>query len=398
MSGRYCFVVPRFGEGFAGGAEALVGALARRLVRRGDRVEVLTTCARDNRTWANELPPGVSIEDGLVVRRFPVDPRDLDRWIPLQIRVSEGLLLTTDEGLDWMRESVNSLALYDHLSQKGHEFDAIFFAPYLFGTSFWGALVHPERSILIPCLHDESYAYTEVIGAMFRIVGRALFNAPPEGELAERLYGPIAGGDVGMGFDPLPAGEPESLSPYFEDDAEYLLYVGRKETLKNVPLLIDSFVSYKDRSPGPLKLVIAGGGSFSDLGRPAALARADVVDVGHCSEIEKRRLIRHSLALCQPSTNESFSIVIMEAWRLSVPVIVHARCAVTRYHAVESGGGLFFGSQEDFDGVVTELLTNPELGSALARAGKAYVEERYSWTKVLERFDGVMASLAREAA
>jgi len=61
---RYAFVVPRFGEGIAGGAETLVGALARHLAQRGDRVEVFTTCARDNRTWENEFPPVMRSNSG----------------------------------------------------------------------------------------------------------------------------------------------------------------------------------------------------------------------------------------------------------------------------------------------------------------------------------------------
>jgi len=50
-SRRFCFVVPRFFEGIAGGAETLMGALALKLHERGDYVELLATCARDNRTW-----------------------------------------------------------------------------------------------------------------------------------------------------------------------------------------------------------------------------------------------------------------------------------------------------------------------------------------------------------
>ena len=395
ISARYAFVVPRFGEGIAGGAETLTAELASRLKARGNKVEVFTTCARDNRSWANEYPPGDALEFGVPVKRFAVDERDLEVWIPKQISISEGMNLPLEDQLQWMAHGVNSAGLYRHIAEHAQNFDALFFAPYLFATTFWGSLICPQRSYLIPCLHNEHYAYTDVVQSMFRQVGGALFNAEPERELAQRLYGEVRGGEVGMGFDPPSADEAAGLKPYFAERFPYVLYVGRKETGKNVQLLIDCFISFKAQGLGPknLCLVVAGGGSFEDLHRPQALRRGDVIDLNHVSETDKKRLITHAAMLCQPSTNESFSIVIMEAWQLGTPVLVHADCAVTRHHATESGGGLYFGSEADFCGVLKRLLEDASLCKSLAEAGRKYVLDRYSWRAVLERFDGVMNEL-----
>jgi len=392
---RFAFVVPRFGESIAGGAETLVAALAQQLARRGDHVEVFTTCARDNRTWANEFPPGEASEFGLSVRRFPVDERDLERWVPHQIKISAGHTISVEEQLDWMSHGVNSRDLYAHLHSVGPSFDALFFAPYLFATSFWGSQIHPERSFLLPCLHDESYAYLEVIRSMFRQVAGAIFNAAPEYDLARALYGDIKGGEVGMGFEPFAPEYVEGLEPYFEEGVPYILYLGRKETGKNVHQLIDYFISAKQLGvvDPMLRLVIAGAGSFDDLHRPEAIKREDIIDLGHVSERDKHRLIRYSIALCQPSCNESFSIVIMESWLLGTPVVVHALCAVTRYHAVSAGGGLYFATPDEFAGVVAELSERGDLRASLAHSGERYVRSIYRWSKVLDRFDSVIGEL-----
>ncbi|MBX7144087.1 MAG: glycosyltransferase family 4 protein [Oligoflexia bacterium] len=392
---KYAFVVPRFGEGIAGGIETLVGVLAQRLQARGDSVEVLTTCARDNRTWANELAAGVSKEFGVLTRRFPVNERNLDVWVRHQIHLNDGIPLSVDDQIEWMQESVSSDALYSEILSRYDEFDAFFFAPYLFGTTFWGSLLVPDKAILIPCLHDEANAYVDVIASMFRQVRGALFNASPERDLAQRLYGPIAGGEVGMGFEPYADEYVSGLRPYFDSDFPYVLYVGRKETGKNAHLLLDYFCAAKDRFPelSDLRLVIAGAGSFDDLERPTARKRQDIVDVGHVTEDEKRRLIRHARALCQPSTNESFSIVLMEAWMLGTPVLVNAACEVTKHHVIESGGGLYFGSAADFAAVLGELSVSAELRNDLSAAGLDYVRTKYAWSEVLLRFDRVMQNL-----
>lgn len=394
----YCFVVPRYFEGIAGGAETLMGSLARELHARGDRVEIVSTCARDNRTWANEMPAGEELLGGIGgirLTRFPVDERNLDSWVPLQLLICEGNPVAPDDQITWLAESVNSRPLYAYLLQEQSRFDAIFFGPYLFGTTFWGALLNPQRSVLIPCLHDESYAYLDVIAAMFREVRGCLFNATPEMHLARSLYGDIPGDVVGMGFE-LPSRESiKELKPYFTDPAPYILYLGRKETGKNVQLLIDSFCTAKDEGliAAEVKLVILGGGSFSDLHRPQALARGDIIDLPHLSEIEKQRLLRHALYLCQPSTNESFSIVMMEAWMVETPVVVHAKCAVTKQHVIDSKGGLYFASPQDLGGVTEYYLTHPAGRLQHAQAGRAYVEREYAWSAVLERFDRTMSKL-----
>jgi glycosyltransferase involved in cell wall biosynthesis len=394
---KFCFVAPRYFDGIAGGAETLIAGLAHALQARGDEVEILTTCAKDNRTWADEFEPGETIVNRIKVTRFKVDERDLDRWIPIQCAIHEGTQVSVNDQMTWMSESVNSKALYAHLVQRRDDFDAIFFGPYLFGTTFWGSLIAPEKSILIPCLHDESYAYLEVIGSMFRQVRGCLFNAEPEMYLARSLYGDIGGGVVGMGFDVPTREHVESLSPYFEDSCPYILYLGRKETGKNVHRLIDYFCAAKNDGliPPEVKLAILGGGSFSDLHRPEAVSRGDIIDLPHLSEIEKQRLLRHALYLCQPSTNESFSIVLMEAWMVGTPVAVHGECAVTRHHVVKSGGGLYFSSAPDLAGVTRHFLDNPEMARTHAELGRRYVEREYSWGAVLDRFDAVVRELAQ---
>ena len=285
-------------------------------------------------------------------------------------------------------------SLLDWLVRNQSGFEAIFFAPYLFGMTFWGSLAVREKAWLIPCLHDESYAYTQCVEGMFRGVGRALFNSAPERDLAQALYGPISGGEVGMGFEPDVAAA--TASPI---SGRYCVVLGRKETGKNAQVAIDYFIEGKRRGmfPDDLKLVIAGGGDFSDLERDAALLRGDVVDLKRVEEPEKLALLRDALVLIQPSTNESFSIVLMESWLQNTPALVNARGAVTRDHVVRSGGGLYFNNAEEFAGAIALLLKEPALRAVLGSAGARYVAERYSWEAVLNRFDAALSAHDRAA-
>mgnify|MGYP001163327933 CR=1 FL=1 len=385
---RLCFVLPRFGEKIYGGAEFLTTSIARKLAERGEQVEILSTCAIDNRTWENHFAEGRTTELGMTVQRFAVDDRDLDCWIPKQIAISEGFRISVEDQLDWMQHSVNASKLYAYIAQHKSDFDYFFFAPYLFGTTFWGSQVCPEKSILFPCLHDESQAYTDVIASMFRNVRGCLFNARAEQELAEALYGTLRGTEVGLGFEQFSEQELSNLKYPFDQKFPYVLCLGRKETGKNAQVLIDDFIAAKENFPqlAELKLVIAGGGSFSDLHRDEALKRPDIIDVQALSEVEKRALIANALCLCNPSVNEYFSIVIMEAWLQHKPVLVSSKCAVTREHVVESSGGMDFQDANDLAGVLMELLQSTTLEQELGQNGFNYVTTKYSWPAVIDRF------------
>lgn len=390
---KLAFVSPRCGVDIAGGVETLFGKLAERLATSNYDVEILSTCAKDNRSWANFYPEGLSHEFGVTIRRFKVDERNLESWIPKQIRVQDGFLLSIDDQLEWMAESVNSRGLYQYLMENGQDYDAIFFGPYQFGTTFWGSMIHPEKSFLFPCLHAEVYAEIDVIRAMIKNCAGLIYNANAEKELAEQYYGELKGGVVGMGFEFDKV--PDPAEPYFTDRFPYVLYLGRKETGKNVHNLIDYFIGGKNKSilPAELKLVIAGAGDFTDLFRDSALERDDVIDIKHVSESEKAALIKNCLCLCQPSLNESFSIVIMEAWIHGASVLVHGHCAVTKEHVINSGGGLYFDSELEFAECCNLLLADPELKISLGNSGKDYVHEVYNWDAVLLRFESVLDTL-----
>ncbi|MBF0508837.1 MAG: group 1 glycosyl transferase, partial [Deltaproteobacteria bacterium] len=75
-------VIPWFGRGLTGGAEQLAWQTASRLAERGHQVEALTTCCREfSSDWAkNHYRPGNYEEGNIIVRRFPVDRRDHDRF------------------------------------------------------------------------------------------------------------------------------------------------------------------------------------------------------------------------------------------------------------------------------------------------------------------------------
>ena len=109
------FVIPWYGESIGGGAEAECRDVVKLLASRGFAVEVLTTCVRDFRSdWGtNHHTPGVSIEGGIRVRRFPVQERDRQAFDSVNLRLMQHQTITSAEEDCFFQEMVNSQALYD---------------------------------------------------------------------------------------------------------------------------------------------------------------------------------------------------------------------------------------------------------------------------------------------
>ncbi len=277
-------------------------------------VEILTTCARDHASeWSDHHPEGVTEEDGLTVRRFKVRPRDPERYVRLHWRLQLGGRLTSFEEEDFVRESVNSNDLYAYLAAERDRYWYAFI-PYCFGTTWEGALVAPDRSLLIPCLHDEPFAHLALDApGPARGPGRVL---PRPGRAGARGGGgrsrvrelPSWSARAWTPTSPATArgsgGSTASATPSCSTPAGRRARRTRRCWSSTTP-----GIASRTRS-SPLKLVLIGAGGVRV---PERLGR-DVLDLGFVPAQDKLDAYAAALALCQPSLLESFSIVMMEAW------------------------------------------------------------------------------------
>jgi len=383
------FVVPWYGSRAAGGAESECHGTARALAARGVRIEILTTCARAHASaWVNYHPEGPAEENGLPVRRFKVRPRNTHEFVRLLQRLELGGTLAPWEEETLVRESIHSDSLYGYLATERERYWYVFI-PYCFGTTWEGALIAPERSLLIPCLHDEPFAHLGATKQVLRAVRGVCFHVT-----AERALGvAVADGDpgtfflVGEGVDTDIAGNAERFRRRYHVPGPFLLYAGRKATEKNTHLLLDYYARYRFTHPDrPLKLLLIGTGGVRI---PERLAH-DILDLGFLPVQDKYDAYAAALALCQPSLLESFSIVMMEAWLCGTPSLVHARCAVTRDHCLASNAGLWFEDYFEFVEAVELLQNGPALRRRLADNGRAYVLANFTWDRVTGNYLDVL--------
>jgi len=370
MNSKLNFVIPWYGDNIPGGAESLCRGVVKALIGSGCSVEILTTCVQQfTSDWnLNFHPEGRTVEGGVPVRRFAVRTRDVARFDQVNYKLIHNLPITPEEEQVFVEEMINSPALYEYIDRNRNE--VFFFVPYMFGTTYWGSMVCPERSILIPCLHDEAYARMQPFRNMCERVRGLVFNSIEEQRLAQRLYSlnpdrlAVVGVPVNCDWnsDPRRFQRKYGISNFF-------LYAGRTEKGKGADLLVDYYCRFLDDTQRQEQLVFIGGGELDIPQR----YQSRILKLGFLPVQDKYDAYAAATALCVPSIMESFSIVTMESWLAGRPVVVNAQCAVTKDFCLESNGGLYFSDYAEFREILVTLAGDPELCTTLGVNGGQYV-------------------------
>lgn len=398
------FVIPWFGESLKGGAEQQAWQAATRLAARGHAVEVLTTCCRSFlEDWStNHLKEGAVKQHGLVIRRFKADKRNgelFNRANNHGLSVPPGELLpgvnpfTFGMGEQFVSENINSSSLERYLKRNRENYCAFIFIPYLYGVILNGLPLVADRAWLQPCLHDEVYAYLPEVDAVMRTCRGILYNSRGEERLALQLYGPgiMRKGEVvgeGIEVDRLnDRGLPSSVAGLDLEREKYVLCLGRRGAEKNTPFLVQAYQQYRASHPDSgLKLVVAGPGE-----EVYGAGVQGVHDLGFVPEGEKAALLLHCAALFQPSRNESYSRVIMEAWFREKPVAAHRACLATAMAVDEAGGGWTAEKPYEWAALFHKLnLAGQGELRVLGQRGREYAGTYAQWDAVIDRYETIL--------
>ena len=396
-------VIPWFGDNLKGGAEQIAWQIATCLAGRGHAIEVLTTCCRAfTEDWStNHLNAGLSYEQKIGIRRFPVDSRDRKTFDQVNARILNIAPSNLKPGVSpvsqndssiFVRENINSAALLKYLRSHGKDYHAFIFIPYLYGPTINGLPLVSEHAFLLPCLHDEIYAYLPEIEYIFHKAKGLLFNSEGEVRLATRLYGPgiirksiVMGAGVEVCRDPRNGSQ--KLGPLQLDHTRFVLCLGRRDPTKNTDLLVRSYGRFKNKYPDSnLQLVLAGPGNTSFGGLVDG-----VVDLGLVKEREKDALLSHCLALFQPSRNESYSRVLMEAWLHGKLVGAHRECLATATAVECSRGGWLAGTENEWADMFSSIADmNDKNLAEYGENGRDFARENAVWDKVIDRYEKVL--------
>ena len=420
---KIAFVIQRYGPEVLGGAEHLCRLVAERLAQQDD-VEVLTTCARNYITWANEYPEGSDRIRGVTVRRFATSQtRDLDAFNKYSEWIYSHEHSRADE-MEWLKQQGPwSPALIEHLRRQHQQYDVLVFFTYLYAPTVLGLEICPTRSVLVPTAHDEPPIQLGIYKEVFSRPAALIYNTDSERRFVKQTFPDRALLEevAGVGVDlPQHNPYPRMPSPADADDGEasdetnesagasafpshltargavfrrrhrldgqILLYGGRIDPGKGCEELLHYFTAYvADGGDATLALM---GVKLMPLPEDPHVRFA-----GLLSDRERVQALEAATVVVCPSPYESLSLLALEALSVGTPILANARSEVLVEHCVRSNAGLYYANRDEFVECLKLLMNDGELRAAMGRQGRDYIRRNYRWDVVLEKYERVFAKL-----
>ena len=379
---KICFVIQRYGIDVNGGAEVLCRNLAEQLLPFYD-VHVFTTQAKDYITWKNEYHKSYEVINGVKVHRFK-NLKKRNKKVLAEMNGDFEKYVAGNEDLEkrWViAQGPYCPDLIQELKKEKDTFKKFIFFTYLYYPTIFGLPEVKEKAILVPTAHDEPYIHMNLLKKIFCECRSLFYMTDVEKQLVNNLFhnSDILSATGGSGIEIPENINPERTKEKYSLTTPYLIYVGRIDHGKNVPLLIKYFEEYKKRNQSELELVLIGK-KFINIPE-----NKDIKHLGFVDEQDKYDLIAGSKALVLPSYFESLSLVVLEAMKLKVPVIVSSYCEVVKQHCIISNGGLYYSDYFEFEGILNWMNQHSDICAEMGENGFSYVNDNYSWDVIRKK-------------
>ena len=402
---KICFLVCQYGKEVNGGAEYHCKMLAERLAN-DYQVDILTSKTINYNTFEPYYKSDREVINGVHVLRFDCNPFDANqhkKWrkktkFSRKVRRNLfrlGLLesvanvkpvwnlgIENEERL-LQSHGFYSKSLLDYLEQHKEEYKAIILFSYVYPHTVFGARIAPDKTLLIPTVHNE--------GDVFRSVQHIGFNTEEEHRLSQRIFGnkmsenSILAVGVETEFqNEVPLADIKSK---FNLPDRYIHYFGRVCGSK-MDKLIPWFINYKKKYPSDLKLVLTGR-LFQDK-----IEHPDIIYTGFVTDEEKVSLIKNATLIVNPSRNESLSLLLLEAMNLGKTVLVNSKSDVLLGHSIKSEQATeAYLNEHDFHTKIHKYISDPKLINENEVKAKDYVQKNYSWPLIMGRLKKLIESM-----
>lgn len=194
--------------------------------------------------------------------------------------------------------------------------------------------------------------------------------------------------------------DPSYVKNKYGIDGKLITFIGRLDDVKSPALfpLMKAFKSLLLDMP-TLKLAILGPdwGHLTELRKSAKdLGVANsVIFTGKVSEQEKLMFLSASHVGATVSTNEAFSIVLLEFMASSKPVMVSRVGGLPYIIKNGSEGFLTDNHPDDMSRILRKLLFDETLAKRMGERGRLLSSSVYTWNKVVDQLENVYGECRR---
>lgn len=177
-----------------------------------------------------------------------------------------------------------------------------------------------------------------------------------------------------------------------------ILFCGRMVWQKGPDLLVEAVPQILRQHPSA-KFVFAGDGDM----RGSLQSRARELDIGHAVRFlghrhgdELVRLFKIADAVCMPSRNEPFGIVVLEAWSAGKPVIASQNGGPAEFVSHDVTGLKIYPTPDSVAWGVSRMFSDFDRARWMGRNGRRAVLERFTWDMIADQTLAVYEGLCPE--
>ena len=188
--------------------------------------------------------------------------------------------------------------------------------------------------------------------------------------------------------------------PADEDGASQdVLFLANLEIRKGIHVALDAFARLAPDLPDA-RLIVAGAGSemvnvHRRIRTSPALARVELL--GHVERDRVMATMQACDVYCLPSYGDPNPLSVLEAMACARPVVA-TDAGGLRYLIPEDGGRRVPpGDSVALARSLREVLIDPQMRREMGRHNRRVVEERYAWSRVIERLEALYREAIRDA-
>lgn len=396
MISEHASPLAALGGADAGGQNVYVAKLALELARMGHAVDVYTRREDADIAEVVDLAPGVRV---LHVRAGPARPIPKERLLPLMDDFAADMarLMARAGGCELIHAHffLSGMVGVDLAERLG--------VPCVVTFHALGKVrrQHQQEADAFP---DERFVIEEGIVAR---ADRVIAECPEDERDLLTLYNadPLRLTLVPCGFAPeefAPGDRAEARAALgLPAAAPIVLQLGRMVRRKGIDLAIEGLAHVRQSLPDAQLVVVGGAARVPDpagnpeLARLMAVAReAGVADAVRFVGSRERGELAQFYAACDLFVTapwyEPFGITPLEAMACARPVVA-ADVGGLRYTVAHGATGLRVPPRDAaaLGAAMAELLGDPRRAEAMGRAGRARVEERFTWRQVALQMEEV---------